>query len=124
MSNKHEFIWKNAYILADKAGMKAAEECNPQMIEIVGHSYEPFPICGFAWVNFKPATTRFVRWLKKQGIASKAYQGGASMWVSKFGQSYDRKNAYAIAFAQVIRQELVETGHEPALKVYAGSRLD
>ncbi len=124
MSNTHEFIWKNAYILADKAGMKAANECDVQMIEIAGHSYKPFPICGFAWVNFKPATTRFVRWLKKQGIADKAYQGGANMWVSKFGQSYDRKLAYAHAFAKIIQEELVETGHEPALKVYGAGRLD
>ncbi len=122
--NTHEFIWKNAYLLADKAGMTAASKCDVQMIVVTGYEYDPFPICGFAWVNFKPATTRFVRWLKKKGIASKAYTGGATMWVDKFGQSYDRKCAYAMAFAQVIRKELVEAGHEPTLKVYASSRLD
>ncbi len=107
---------------ADAAGDAAAAKCNPQMLKLKG--YEPFPICGFAWVNFRPATTRFVRFLKKEGLVNKAYEGGANLWVSKFGQSYDKKLAYARAFADSIQQTIVLSGLEPALKVYGSGRLD
>ena len=122
--NTHEFIWKNAYLLADKAGMTAASKCDVQMIVVTGYEYDPFPICGFAWVNFKPATTRFVRFMKKEGIVSKSYTGGATMWIDKYGQSYDKKLAYAHAFAASIRQTIVLSGLEPTLNVYGTGRLD
>ena len=109
---------------ADIAGVAAASKCDIQMIEIVGHSYKPFAICGFAWVTFKPATTRFVRFLKKEGLVRKAYEGGASMWVSKFGQSYDKKLAYAHAYAASIQKTIVLSGLEPTLNVYGTGRLD
>ncbi len=114
----------NAVHEADAAGEEAAAKCNPQMLVVKGYEHEPFPICGFAWVNFKPATTRFVRFLKKEGLAHKAYEGGANLWVSKFGQSYDKKLAYARAFADSIQQTIVLSGLEPALKVSGSGRLD
>jgi len=122
--NEQELVQKytDAVHKADAAGMKAAEECEEQMLSLVG--YEPFPICGFAWVNFKPATIRFVRFLKKEGIVNKAYEGGCNLWVSKFGQGYDKKLAYARAFADTIEQEVVLSGLEPSLSVYAAGRLD
>ncbi len=109
---------------ADIAGVAAAAKCTEQMLTIKGYEHEPFPICGFAWVNFRPATTRFVRFMKKEGLVQKAYEGGANLWVSKFGQSYDKKLAYARAFADVIQTEVVLSGLEPALKVYGSGRLD
>lgn len=109
---------------ADIAGTAAAAKCNVQMLTIKGYESDPFPICGFAWVNFKPATTRFVRFMKKNGLVSKAYEGGANLWVSKFGQSYDKKLAYARAFADSIQQTVVLSGLEPSLKVYGSGRLD
>ncbi len=119
---KLEALYARAVKLADEAGMKAANECEEQMLSLAG--YQPFPICGFAWVNFKPASTRFVRWLKKQGMADKAHEGGANLWVSKFGQSHDKKLAYARAFADVIETEVVLAGLEPSLSVYGAGRLD
>lgn len=115
-------VYAKVLKMADEAGMKAANECNEQMLQIQG--YEPFPVCGFAWVNFKPATSHFTRWLKKRGHADKAYGGGLNLWVSKFGQSHDKKLAYARAYADVIQRELVLKGVVPGLTVYAGSRLD
>ena len=109
---------------ADTAGVAAASKCDIQMLTIRGYESEPFPICGFAWVTFKPATTRFVRFLKKEGIARKAYAGGATMWVEKYGQSYDRKLAYAQAFAASINKTIVLSGLEPTLNVYGAGRLD
>jgi hypothetical protein len=38
--------------------------------------------CGFAWVTL-PGNIAFGRWAKKQGIASKGYPTGLSIWYSK-----------------------------------------
>ncbi len=119
---KLEALYARAVKLADEAGMKAANECEEQMLSLAG--YQPFPVCGFAWVNFKPATTRFAHWLKKQGLADKAYEGGLNLWVSKFGQSHDKKLAYAHAYAKTIQTEIVLGGLEPSLSVYGAGRLD
>jgi hypothetical protein len=62
--------------------------------------------CGFAEVIVKPGNSRFANWLKKNNIGStRFYGGGVSVWVSDFGQSYQRKMAYAVAFAEVLRTE-------------------
>jgi hypothetical protein len=71
--------------------------------------------CGFAWIQF-PANTAFGRWAKKAGIATKAYPTGLWIWVNEFGQSVERKEAYASAFARVLQSHGIDC--------YAGSRLD
>jgi hypothetical protein len=73
--------------------------------------------CGFAEVVVKPGNSRFANWLKKNNIAeTRYYGGGVSVWVSEFGQSYQRKMAYASAFAEVLRAENI--------KASATGRLD
>lgn len=75
-------------------------------------------LCGFAWINIKPGNSKFANYLKKIGAArSDSYYGGVTIWVSLFGQSYDRKIAYARAYANVLK----EAGYE---RVYASGRLD
>ena len=65
--------------------------------------------CGFAEVVVKPGNSRFANWLKKNNIAStRYYGGGVSIWVSEFGQSYQRKMAYATAFAEILRVENIK----------------
>lgn len=71
--------------------------------------------CGFAWVTF-PGNTAFGRWAKKAGFASKHYPSGLSYWVSHGGQSVDRKEAFARAMAQVLR--------DGGIDAHADSRLD
>lgn len=71
--------------------------------------------CGFAWVSF-PGNTAFGRWAKKQGIARPHWPSGLCVWVSEFGQSVDRKSAYAGAYARVL--------NDAGIAAYAGSRLD
>jgi hypothetical protein len=62
-------------------------------------------MCGFAWINVKPATSSFARYLKSRNIARKdSYYGGVSIWVHDFGQSHARKVAYANAFARVLNE--------------------
>lgn len=74
--------------------------------------------CGFAWVVVHPGNSAFANWLKKHHSARAHYQGGASVWIRDYNQSFQRKSAHADAMAKVLRAEL---GIE---QIYAGSRLD
>lgn len=90
---------------ADAAGHKAAREVKPTPMHLVDHNGRHFTVpegmCGFAEIRFA-GNTAFGRWAKKTGRANKAYRKGLYIWVSEFGQSYERKKAYASAFAQVL----------------------
>jgi hypothetical protein len=75
-------------------------------------------VCGFAWINVRPGNSAFARWLKENDHARKDdYYGGVTIWISEFNQSYQKKNAYAIAFAKVLRDNGID-------KAYSNSRLD
>ena len=104
---------------AIKAGIEAGRDCMPIPMHVLENN---IPIdrvddgaCGFAWVSFA-GNTAFGKWAKKQGFARPHYPKGLCYWVSEFGQSVDRKSAFAGAFAEVLRQAGIEC--------YAGSRLD
>jgi hypothetical protein len=74
-------------------------------------------VCGFAWVNVKPGNSAFARYLKETNVARKdSYYGGVTVWVSHFNQSYERKMAYARAFAGVLQQH--------GINAHAMGRLD
>ena len=74
-------------------------------------------VCGFAWVNIKPATSAFAKWLKAKGYArSDNYYGGVTIWISDYNQSMTRKECHAAAMAKV----LTEGGY----KAYSNSRMD
>ena len=119
---------KKIYNEAYAAGIKAGNEVGvPKFIvgDAIGLSdqidyskktYVLEGLCGFAWVNISPARGSFVTFLKSQGIGSKGYYGGYEIWVREFGQSVDRKSAFAGAFAQVLGKYGIEAS--------AGSRLD
>ena len=85
-------------------------------------------ICGFAWVNVKGA-----RGLMRQAFIdagfSPSYSGtGLSLWVREFGQSYDRKRAFADAFVESLRESIADWGKDfPAtsnIEITSGSRID
>jgi hypothetical protein len=103
------------YSEADAAGLAAAIVPEPMIVE----GYEDSPVmagpCGFAWINV-PGNSAFGRYAKRRGH-NKGYPQGINIWVSGFGQSYERKMAYAQAFAAVLREHGVE-------KAYASGRLD
>jgi hypothetical protein len=117
-------IYKEAY----EAGLLAGKEVGvPKFIvgDAIGLSdqidyskktYVLEGLCGFAWVNISPARGAFVNWLKSQDIGSKGYYGGYHIWVREFGQSVDRKLAFAQAFADVLDKY--------GISAYAESRLD
>lgn len=73
-------------------------------------------VCGFAWVNISPARGAFVNYLKSIDAGHKSYYGGYDVWVRGFGQSLARKEAYAQAFAEVLRSY--------GINAYAQSKLD
>lgn len=107
---------KDLYTEAHKAGMQAATKCTPtpmvvaRVIDIATDEIDPSTIevvddgvCGFAWINIRPARGAFVTYLKAAGIGSSdSYYGGYTIWVSDFNQSMTRKYEYAKAFAQVL----------------------
>jgi hypothetical protein len=118
------------------AGLAAGKACKPVPM-VVGQAVDLFSdkmvpgtesvvedgVCGFAWVNVRPATSAFCKWWKKNiGEATgrevhRAYEGGYTvLWVGEFNQSMTRKEAYAQAFAEVLRKY--------GIKASAMSRLD
>lgn len=115
-------VWLNAYREAEVAGEIAASESQEAMLQIAGH--KPFPACGFAWIVVRPGNCPFANWLKKNKNAKRHHAGGVSLWVSKYGQSHDKKKEYARAFADSIEHNLILTQIAPNMTVQAESRLD
>ena len=119
------------YAEAHALGIAAGNACSPTPM-VVGTPTTPLGddidyskdtyyvsdgVCGFAWVNIKPARGGFVKFLKDNNIGRKdSYYGGWTIWVSGFGQSVDRKSAYARAFAKVLGDN--------GITAYNMSRLD
>ena len=119
----------NIYVEAYEAGLNAGKDADTPKF-VVGEPTTPLGndidfnkktyildgLCGFAWVTISPARGAFVNYLKSREIGSKGYYGGYEIWVREFGQSVDRKSAFAGAFAEVLRKY--------DINAYSGSRLD
>ena len=116
------------YSEAHSAGMAAGHGCTPTPM-VVGTPTTPLGndidyskdtyyvadgLCGFAWINIKPARGKFVKFLKDNDIGRKdSYYGGYTIWVSVskwIGKSYAR------AFAKVLGDN--------GITAYNMSRLD
>ncbi len=122
----HETIYQTAHA----AGMAAGEAVTPEPMFVVEREnafddnspivkeYAPVMdgMSGFATVTIRPGTSAFAKFLRKIGVSHKAYYGGEEMFVHVFGQSVERKFAYAVAFAAVLK--------ESGITAYAASRLD
>jgi hypothetical protein len=73
--------------------------------------------CGFAWISIKPGGSSFARWIKAAGHGrADSYAGGVSISVGAYRQSLARKEAYAMAFANVLRKH--------GIVAYSESRMD
>jgi hypothetical protein len=122
---------KALYARAVEAGEAAAAACTPTPMYVVERAhplddtspivkaYAPVMagVCGFAWINIRPGNGSFARFLRAEGLGDRdSYYGGVSVRVFGYGQSYERKSAYASAFAAVLREAGVEA--------YPMSRLD
>lgn len=128
-STTPKFTAAESAILFEKAfqaGEKAANAARstPMVVQQIGANgdvvkqYEPVAdgVCGFGWVVVRPGNSSFARWLKANTHAQKAYEGGISYWVRGYGQSYERKLAFARAFAGVLT--------EAGINAYGTGRLD
>lgn len=118
------------YNLAHKAGIAAVEAVTPKPMIVTERRYLPsgesyiyeYPpiesgVCGFAWIDVRPRNGEMARWLKKHDLARNSdYDKSMKIWVIGYGQSYDRKTAYAGAFAAVLQ--------EHGIRAYSGQRLD
>tara|TARA_R110000868_G_scaffold23753_2_gene95035 strand:- start:1216 stop:1593 length:378 start_codon:yes stop_codon:yes gene_type:complete len=83
-----------------------------QPVEIVNDG-----VCGFAWINIKPARGKFVNYLKSiKAGRTDSYYGGYTVWVGEFNQSMQRKEAYAHAFSRVLSAN--------GITAYPMSRMD
>lgn len=123
--------------LALIAGMEAMKACVPVPMTVVQHAsvlddkspvveswHVADGVCGFAWITFKANTTenrKFLAGLKAAGMIGdggwgKATGAGYSYWVHEGGQSMQKKEAFAHAFAQVL--------HDNGITAYAMSRMD
>lgn len=80
-------------------------------------------VCGFAWVSVTPQhkgntrlgkEERFV--LEQNGFRKDVYGKAYTLWISAYNQSMQKKEAYATAFAKVLRE------HD--IRAYAQSRMD
>ena len=127
--NKPKKNYEEIYNEARLEGLKALKDCTPTPMVVQEHTnmlddnspvkkswYVSEGACGFAWVNIRPATSVFCKWLKSKGYAGKSYYGGYNIWVSEGGQSIARKEAYAGAFAEVLQKYNINAS--------MGSRLD
>jgi hypothetical protein len=77
--------------------------------------------CGFAWINL-PGNIAFGRWAKKQGIASKDYPTGLSIWYSKLHSVPTQSVSVHEAAARAAR-DVLSHGLQTSL-ISIGSRLD
>lgn len=108
------------YARADAAGKAAAAALTPKPMIVsdprMRSTYVVASgVCGFAWVTFA-GNTPFGRWAKANKLAKPAYPKGLMIWVSDYGQSMERKEAYARAFAAQLRAD--------GVMAYSDSRAD
>ena len=109
--------------LAHTAGMEAVANERPNIVPMIVEGSDgrrhivPDGVCGFAWLEIRPARGSLVTFLKKHNIGYVS-QYHRCYWVSisQFNQSLALKEAYAQAVAESLRA----SGYE----VYAGSRID
>mgnify|MGYP001266901281 FL=1 len=127
MSKVHcEKLLERAHLMGMDAGRRVG--VNPMIVgtptELMGNEIDYSKktyvveggVCGFAGVVIKPARGKFVSYLKSIGMGNKHYYGGWYVSVREFGQSLARKEAYADAFADVLK--------EVGMRVYVDSRMD
>lgn len=86
------------------------QDMNGNVVDVV-----PEGPCGFAWLKVK-GNTSFGKWLAKHHRARPGYPKGIELWISEYGQSYERKAAHAQAMASYLRGKGIDA--------WCGSRLD
>jgi len=102
-SRTYSYRWTSDLHDAHLAGLAAAEALTPEPMTVVGRDRTFFVeggVCGFARVEVRPRNTAWAKWLLGAGWRSSDYFKCVALNVSDFGQSMQRKEAYAAAFAR------------------------
>jgi len=107
---------RRLFAAADAAGKAAASGTTPEPMVVQQHAsmlndaspvvkewLVPDGVCGFAWVVIRPGNCRAANYAKAHWNARKDYYGGVSISCHDYNQSMTRKEAYAHAFAGVLR---------------------
>ena len=106
---------------AQKAGLVALENAITKPMVVHGGA-RPYlvegGVCGFAWVNVYGirSNSKLGKVLDRLGFRKSSYEKAHQFWVFDGGQSMERKEAYAIAMADVLRKA--------GLRAYADCRMD
>ena len=88
-------------------------------IKTAGENVMIYP-CGFAWVQVKPANSKFAKWLVENDHARKdSYEGGVKIWIGQYNQSVSHKEAHAEKLAEILKKEITD-----CKSINAGSRWD
>lgn len=122
---------------ASEAAVKAYKEAKPhpvifgQAVDIFSNKMVPGSeelctegVCGFAWINIKPARGPFISWLKKNNRGDRGVYGGWTLGTYDItdhtcnSQSLARKEAACRAFVEVLRE------YFPGMRIWVSSRLD
>jgi len=141
--NQHQQkLLRLAFQMAHVKGLEAARGCTPTPMVVgtaVGLSDKmdntkpmyvvPGGVCGFAWVNIRPATSAVAKFAKKElGWSYNDYDHAMQKWVSEYGQSMELKQAYAYAYAVELADNLkLLAEHIPGVekvRVNSNSRMD
>ena len=122
-------FFPSLFELAHKAGLLAVEKAHVVPMIVAEHInllddnspvkksyFVSDGVCGFAWVVIRPANCAFARWMKENHNCHTAYGGGMQYWISMFNQSMQKKEEYATAFANILR--------EFGINAYSQSRMD
>ena len=97
--------WDDDLQTAHAAGMAAVAALTPEPMTVVGNGrtyWVEGGVCGFARVEVRPRTSAWAKWLRATGWRSSDYFKCVTLNISEFGQSMQRKEAYAAAFADCL----------------------
>jgi hypothetical protein len=93
--------WDDDLQTAHAAGMAAVAALTPEPMTVVGRDrtyWVEGGVCGFARVEVRPRTSAWAKWLLATGWRSSDYFKCVTLNISDFGQSMQRKEAFAQAF--------------------------
>ena len=109
-----EAKWSAIYELAEQAGNNAISTLVPTPIVVDGVVYMEGN-CGGAYVAVKDARRGFAKWLKNSGKGRKCYPTGYAVYAPAIDQSAERAEAFAKAFASVLRRNHISCSVETYL---------
>lgn len=95
-------VWEDDISDAYAAGHAAVAALCVTPMTVVGRDrtyHVEGGVCGFARVEVRPRTSAWAKWLKGRGWYSSDYFKTVYLNISEFGQSMQRKEAFAAAFA-------------------------